>query len=210
VKTRLVFLGPPGAGKGTQALLVSKNLSLPRLATGDILREEILRKTELGMAAKKFVDEGKLVPDDVVNAILKAHLRAHQNGFILDGYPRTIEQADFLSTVVHIDKVLFFDAPEDMLVARIINRRICPVCNAVYNTLEYPPKVDGMCDKDGSKLELRSDDNTEVARFRIKTFWEKTAPLVNYYFERNLISKITASLPFDEVTAEILLVLNSE
>ncbi len=209
MKTRLVFLGPPGAGKGTQALLVSKSLSLPRLATGDILREEIIRKTELGLAAKKFVDEGKLVPDDVVNAILKAHLRTHQNGFILDGYPRTIEQAEFLNTVVQIDKVLFFDAPEDMLVARIVNRRICPACNAVYNTSEYPPKVDGVCDKDGSKLELRSDDNTEVARFRIKTFWEKTAPLVNYYFERDLISKITASLPFDEVTAEILLVLNS-
>ena len=210
MKTRLVFLGPPGAGKGTQAFIVSGKLGLPRLATGDMLRDEIARKTALGMAAKKNVDDGKLVSDDIVNAILKECVEKHKDGFILDGYPRTIDQAKYLDSIVTLDKVLFFDAPESVLVDRIINRRICPVCNAVYNIAEYPPKAEGLCDRDGSRLELRSDDNVEVASFRIKTFWEKTAPLVNYYFERDVLAKITANVPFDEVTAEILLVLRTD
>ncbi|MDH2905906.1 MAG: adenylate kinase [Methanomassiliicoccales archaeon] len=210
MKTRLIFLGPPGAGKGTQASIVSSRFSLPWLATGDMLRDEIARKTTLGIAAKNYVDDGKLVADEVVNAILKERLREHRNGFVLDGYPRTIEQAEYLDSIVTLDKVLFFDAPEDVLVERIINRRICPACNAVYNISEYKPKVDGVCDRDGTRLELRSDDNAQVASFRIKTFWEKTAPLVSYYFEKDILAKITASLPFDEVTREILQVLESD
>ncbi len=209
MKTKLVFLGPPGAGKGTQAFIISRRLSLQRLATGDILRDEIARGTPLGSAAKRHVDEGGLVPDEIVNAILKERVDGHREGFVLDGYPRTIEQAEYLDSIVKIDRVLYFDAPEDVLVARIINRRICPACNAVYNIAEYPPKVNGLCDRDGAKLELRSDDNAEVAAFRIKTFWERTAPLVDYYFRKGVIAKIRASLPFDEVTSEILGILGS-
>ncbi len=209
MKTKLVFLGPPGAGKGTQAFIISRRLSLQRLATGDILRDEIARGTPLGIAAKRHVDEGGLVPDEIVNAILKERVDEHREGFVLDGYPRTIEQAEYLDSIVNIDRVLYFDAPEDVLVARIINRRICPACNAVYNIAEYPPKVNSLCDRDGAKLELRSDDNAEVAAFRIKTFWERTAPLVDYYFRKGVIAKIRASLPFDEVTSEILGILGS-
>ncbi|MBX8632035.1 MAG: nucleoside monophosphate kinase [Thermoplasmata archaeon] len=209
MKRRLVFIGPPGAGKGTQAFIISRRLSIPRVATGDLLRDEIARGTELGMSAKKCVDDGKLVPDQIVNAILEARLLEFNDGFIIDGYPRTIDQAKFLENVTTLDSVVYFDAPEEVLVDRIINRRICPKCNSVYNTVEYPPKVDNLCDKDQTPLIQRTDDNSEIAKLRIRTFWEKTAPLIQYYFEKNLLAKINANQKFEAVTDEIVLVLNS-
>ena len=209
MKNRLVFLGPPGAGKGTQALIISRRFSIPRIATGDLLRDEIATGSELGLNARRYVDDGKLVPDEVVNEILRSRLAELKSGFIIDGYPRTIEQARFLDVVTVLDLVLYFDAPEGILVDRIINRRICPVCNAVYNTTEYPPKVDNLCDRDQTPLIQRSDDNREVAEARIRTFWEKTAPLVQFYFEKNLLAKIDAKRKFDQVTEEILVVMNS-
>lgn len=210
MKTRLVFLGPPGAGKGTQALIMARKYSFSRIATGDILREAIAGRTELGMRAREFMDKGDLVPDEVVNGILSARLESTQDGFIIDGYPRTIEQADFLQSITNIDRVIYFDAPEDVLVERIVNRRICPKCGAVYNRLESPPRVEGKCDVDGTELIHRSDDVEEVTRDRIKVFWEKTAPLVDYYFQRGLLAKVSANRGMDEVTAEIDLAINTE
>jgi len=204
MKRRLVFLGPPGAGKGTQSSIISEKLSLPRLATGDLLREAISSRTELGMRAKEYMDSGNLVPDDIVNRMLSEKLAVLRDGFLIDGYPRTIEQAHFLEGVVNIERVLYFDAPEDVLVARIVNRRICPKCNAVYNLEEFAPRVDNLCDRDGSPLVHRVDDNDGVARARIKTFWQKTAPLVNFYFEKGMLAKISADRKLEEVTLEIL------
>lgn len=203
MKTRLVFLGPPGAGKGTQAIIISRKYSFARIATGDILREAIAERTELGLKAKGFMDDGALVPDEVVNGILSARLKKTINGFIIDGYPRTIQQADFLQGITNIERVIYFDAPEEVLVQRIVNRRVCPSCNAVYNMKEYPPKVDSRCDHDGTELVHRSDDVEEVTRQRIKVFWEKTAPLVDYYFHKGLLAKISAQKGTADVTEEI-------
>ncbi len=209
MKTRLVFLGPPGAGKGTQALLIAGKYSFSRIATGDILREAITRETALGRRAKDFMDNGALVPDDIVNEILREKIESTGNGYIIDGYPRTIPQADFLSGVASVDMAVYFDAPEDILVQRIVNRRVCPKCNAVYNTSENPPKTSGKCDRDGSDLVHRSDDVEEITRERIKTFWQKTAPLVDYYFRRGLLAKVSAGRTLEEVTAEIEQAINS-
>lgn len=203
MKTRLVFLGPPGAGKGTQALLIAKRHSFARVATGDILREAISRGTGMGAKAKEFMDMGVLVPDEIVNQILLETIRQSPDGYIIDGYPRTIEQAEFLQGVAKVERVIYFDAPEEILVERIVNRRICPKCNAVYNIRENPPISEGKCDNDGTDLIHRTDDNEAVTRERIKTFWQKTAPLVDYYFERGLLAKVSAGRSLEEVTAEI-------
>ncbi len=203
MKTRLVFLGPPGAGKGTQALIMAGKFSFARIATGDILREAIANESELGLKAKEFMRSGLLVPDEVVNEILREKLSSTDNGFIIDGYPRTIEQADFLQKIASIEMVIYFDAPEELLVQRIVNRRVCPRCNAVYNSVENPPKVENRCDNDGTELVHRIDDVEDVTRERLKTFWQKTAPLVDYYFSRDLLAKISAGKQLEEVTAEI-------
>lgn len=210
MKTRLVFLGPPGAGKGTQALLIAKKYSLSRIATGDILREAISSSTQYGLKAKGYMDRGVLVPDDLVNGILRDKLQNTPDGYIIDGYPRTVEQADFLQSIAEVERVIYFDASEELLVERIVNRRVCPKCNAVYNTQDSPPKVDGKCDNDGTELIHRTDDVEEITRERIKTFWEKTAPLVEYYFEKGLLAKVSAGRSVSEVTEEIDLALNAD
>lgn len=210
MKTRLVFLGPPGAGKGTQALLIAKKYSFSRIATGDILRDAIAMSTQYGLKAKDYMDRGVLVPDELVNGILKEKLNNTPDGFIIDGYPRTVEQADFLHSIAEVERVIYFDASEEVLVQRIVNRRVCPKCNAVYNILENPPKVEGICDNDGSKLIHRNDDIEEVTRQRIKTFWEKTAPLVEYYFEKGLLAKVSAERNVDEVSQEIDQAINAD
>ena len=209
MKKRLVFLGPPGAGKGTQAIIISRKYSFERIATGDILREAIAEKSELGLRAKIFMDNGALVPDEVVNGILSARLKKTTNGFILDGYPRTKEQAEFIGSIADIELVIYFDAPEDLLVQRIINRRICPRCNAVYNLREFPPKVDNRCDLDGVELVHRSDDTEDVTRQRIRIFWQKTAPLVDYYFHMGLLTKISAWKGTADVTEEICIAIGA-
>lgn len=210
MKTRLVFLGPPGAGKGTQALLIAKKYSFSRIATGDILRDAIAMSTQYGLKAKDYMDRGVLVPDELVNGILKEKLNNTPDGFIIDGYPRTVEQADFLHSIAEVERVIYFDASEEVLVQRIVNRRVCPKCNAVYNILENPPKAEGICDNDGSKLIHRNDDIEEVTRQRIKTFWEKTAPLVEYYFEKGLLAKVSAERNVDEVSQEIDQAINAD
>ncbi len=210
MKTRLVFLGPPGAGKGTQALLIAKKYEFTRIATGDILREAIRKGDELGHRAKEYMDRGALVPDEVVNEILREKLESTQDGFIIDGYPRTIDQANFLQSVVDIERVIYFDAPEDVLVQRIVNRLVCPVCNAVYNRLDNPPAKEGICDADGSALVHRTDDVEEVTRDRIETFWQKTAPLVDFYFHKGLLAKVSAERNVTEVTSEIEQAISAE
>ncbi|MEM3851882.1 MAG: nucleoside monophosphate kinase [Methanomassiliicoccales archaeon] len=209
MKKRLVFLGPPGAGKGTQAFIVAERYHLARISTGDILRDAIQVGSELGVLAKQYMDSGTLVPDDLVNALLRESLQGQRNGFIVDGYPRTIEQARFLQQMANIEMVVYFDAPEDILVKRIIGRRICPKCNFVYNMIESPPANDNLCDLDHSPLIHRADDTEEIARKRIRTFWEKTARLVDFYFEMGILAKVSAGKKKDEVTAEIEQAMNT-
>lgn len=192
---RLVLLGPPGSGKGTQAARLSSALGVPRISTGDILRRNVADGTELGKRAKVFMEAGKLVPDDLVIAMTAERLREPdaRKGFILDGFPRTIPQAEALETLTPIDAVVnLFLEPEE-LVKRSAGRRVCPNCESVYHVVSNPPKKPGICDKCGTALVTRLDDREEVVRTRIETYERQTAPLIQYYKDRGLLREVYAS-----------------
>ncbi|HYM40592.1 MAG TPA: adenylate kinase [Thermoplasmata archaeon] len=202
---RLVLLGPPGSGKGTQAAKLSESLGIPRISTGDILRRNVAAGTELGKKAKAYMESGKLVPDDLVIAMTAERLKESDawNGFILDGFPRTIAQADALAKLTSLDAVInLFLEPEE-LVKRSAGRRVCPKCESVYHIFSNPPKKAGICDKCGSTLVTRPDDRQEVVRTRIETYERQTAPLIQYYKERGLLREVYASGLIDEITQRV-------
>lgn len=185
---RVVLLGPPGAGKGTQGEGLARRLGLPRLATGDILREAVRAETEIGREAQRHMDRGDLVPDEVVTRIVVEALRRPEaaRGFVLDGFPRTIAQAQALedelrSLGTELDAVVYFDVPERELVRRSTGRRICPSCGATYNVYSSPPKTAGVCDHCGGALVTRSDDDEATLRRRLRVYEQSTAPLVDRY-----------------------------
>lgn len=180
---KLILLGAPGAGKGTQAKWISEEYGIPHISTGDILRKNVAEGTELGKEAKKYMDEGKLVPDDVVIKMMEERLREEdcKKGFILDGFPRTIYQADELSKITDIDAVLSIDVPFSKLIERITGRRSCPKCGAVYHIKYNPPEKDGICDVCGTPLIQRDDDREETVKKRLRTYEEQTEPLIDYY-----------------------------
>ncbi len=206
---RLVLLGPPGAGKGTQAAKLSNYLGVPRISTGDILRKHVADGTDLGKKAQAYMDAGKLVPDDLVIAMTERRLRESdaRNGFILDGFPRTIAQAEALAKLTPLDAAVnLFLEPEE-LIKRNTGRRVCPKCDAVYHMLMNPPKKAGVCDRCGSTLTIRADDREEVVRARIETYERQTAPLIKYYRDRRLLREVYASGLIDEIflrTKEVL------
>lgn len=196
----LVFLGPPGAGKGTQARVVAKKLSIPHVSTGDILREAVRERTGLGLAAKAKIDKGELVPDNVMCGIVEERLRRPdcKSGAILDGFPRTIAQAEFLGcTLKKWDRgeplVFNIDVAEELVIKRLTGRRTCSTCGEIYNIYFNPPRQDGICDKDGSKLIQRADDNEEAIRTRLKAYEEETLPLIDYYRRRNELRHVDGS-----------------
>ena len=198
---RLVLLGPPGAGKGTQAAKLSTYLGVPRISTGDILRRNVADNTDLGKKAKAYMDAGQLVPDDLVIAMTERRLKEAdaKTGFILDGFPRTIAQAEALAKLTPLDAAVnFFLEPED-LIKRNTGRRVCPKCEAVYHVLMNPPKKNGICDRCGSPLVIRSDDKEEVVRKRIETYEKQTAPLIKYYRDRRLLREVYASGLIEEI-----------
>jgi len=203
---RIIMLGPPGAGKGTQAVRLAQRLGVPHVSTGDILRRNVADRTKLGELAQSYMKAGKLVPDDLVIEMTAARLRERdaQKGFILDGFPRTIPQATALEGLTRIDAVvsLFLD-PED-LVKRSTGRRICPNCAAVYHVHTNPPKKEGRCDKCGSGLVQRPDDKEDVIRGRIRTYEEQTSPLIGYYKEKGLLRDVYASGLIEEIHQRIL------
>lgn len=180
----IIFLGAPGAGKGTQAEIVSKTYEIPTLSTGVILREAIKNETEMGLAAKAYVEAGKLVTDEIVIGIIKDRLAQDdcKNGFILDGFPRTVPQAEALDAMgVKIDAVISIDVPDEKIVKRMSGRRACPSCGSTYH-IEFNPSKDGKnCDNCGSELTTRRDDQPEVVLDRLKTYHSQTAPLIDYY-----------------------------
>ena len=192
MKSRLVFLGPPGAGKGTCASRVAEKAGIPQISTGDLLREAVREGTELGKKAKAFMDKGELVPDELVLGLLKERLKKPdcKNGFILDGFPRTLEQARALEGIATIDLVVNLVVPEDIIVARLSTRLICSKCGAIYNTRTLPPKREGVCDRCGGKLYQRDDEKPEVVRKRLEVYRQKTEPLTSYYRERGLLIDI--------------------
>lgn len=183
----LILLGAPGAGKGTQAEVISNALNIPQISTGNILRAAVKNGTEYGLKAKSFMDAGALVPDEVVIGILKDRIAEDdcKNGFILDGFPRTVPQAEALETMgVQIDKVIEIAVPDEKIISRLSGRRVCEGCGASYHVDFKPTKVEGKCNLCGANVVQRIDDKPETVIARLKTYYEKTAPLKDYYMRK--------------------------
>ena len=191
----IILLGPPGVGKGTAANKLSKKLKMPHIATGDMLRENAAKKTRLGMKAKSYMDSGALVPDDLVIEMIKERLQRNdcKNGFILDGFPRTIYQADEISKVVKIDKVVNIQADDSIIVERLGRRRVCEKCGFIYHLDFIRPNREGFCDKCSGDLYQREDDKPNAIKERLKVYREKTKPLINYYKEKDLLADVDGS-----------------
>lgn len=202
---RIVFLGPPGAGKGTQASALAGELHVPHLSTGDLLRAAVAAKTTLGLEADGYMRKGELVPDALVLGILEERLREPdaRAGFLLDGYPRNPAQAEALQRISPIDRVIEFEVPTEVLVARLSGRWVCPADGTVYHATSMPPKVPGRCDRDGSALVQRPDDRPEAVRTRLKVYDEKTAPLVDHYRSLGLLRPIDATGTPAQVAARV-------
>lgn len=202
---RIAFLGPPGAGKGTQATVLAAELAIPHLSTGDLLRAEAAARTPLGLEADGYMRSGRLVPDAVVLRVLEERIGRPdaRNGFLLDGFPRTVAQATTLESVAPLDRVVFFDLPRDVLVDRLSSRRVCPTCRTVYNLLSHPPRVAGRCDRDGAELVQRPDDRPEAIATRLAVYAETTAPIVDFYRDRGRLRTIDATGTPDEVGRQV-------
>lgn len=207
----IVLLGPPGAGKGTQGSRLAATYRLPTLSTGDMLRGAVAAGTELGKKAKAIMDRGELVPDDVIVGVIADKLQSDEcaNGAILDGFPRTVAQAEALDTLLEergrkVDYAIQFEVDEDVVVDRLLGRRVCGSCGATYHVKDNPPKVEGVCDACGAHdLRTRSDDNRETIAQRLKVYEEQTAPVVAYYKERKALVSVNASVPPNDVFQQL-------
>jgi len=202
---RVVFLGPPGAGKGTQAAEIARELGIPHLSTGDLLRAAVAARTPLGLEADGHMRAGQLVPDDLVLRILHDRLAEPdaRTGYLLDGFPRNLAQAEALGKFAEVDRVVSFDISPDLLVRRLSERRVCSKCQSVYNLSTKPPKVPDRCDRDGTPLVQRPDDRPEAVTTRLKVYAEQTAPLLDFYQKRHLLRPIDASGTPDEVATRL-------
>ncbi len=203
---KLVLIGAPAAGKGTQAARLVKHYGIAHISTGDMLREEVAKGTELGIQAKSIMASGGLVSDELIIAIVKERIQKDdcKNGFILDGFPRTVIQAEKLEEMVALDKVVYINAPDDIMLARLTARETCPKCGATFNKLFLPAKVAGVCDACGEALTQRKDDTTEAGLARIKTFHEQSEPLVAFYEKENILIEVDGTMPIDEITKAII------
>ncbi len=203
----LVFLGPPGAGKGTQAKLLSQRMGFLHLSTGDLLREAVKNQTPLGKKAKEYMDRGELVPDELIVQLIEETMPKDGN-VILDGFPRTVNQALALEEMLRvkgekISKVLFFDVPDEVIIDRLSGRRVCSKCGAVYHVKYNPPKVEGVCDLCGGILVQRDDDKEEVVKKRLEVYRKQTQPLIEFYQERGIIYKLDAGKGVEELFEEV-------
>lgn len=203
---KLVILGPPGAGKGTQAESIIEKYNIPHISTGDIFRENINNETELGKKAKGYMDKGLLVPDEVVIEIVEDRLQRDdcKNGFLLDGFPRTVQQAVSLDAMLDrmgtkLDRVVNIEVDPKILVERAVGRRICKTCGATYHVKFNPPKVEGVCDKDGTPLIQRADDTEETVSTRIQVYLDQTTPLIDYYKAQSLLLNVDGEQEISEV-----------
>lgn len=214
---RLILLGAPGAGKGTQAEYLSKRFSIPHISTGDILRENVKNETELGKKAKEYMDKGLLVPDEIVIEIVKDRLSKEdcKSGFLLDGFPRTIAQAEALDKVLQdigqkIDKVLNIEVPDEKILERMSGRRICKNCGASFHVIYRPPKKEGICDVCGGELYQREDDKEETVKKRLEVYHAQTQPLIDYYRAKGLLVVAYGQEEIADTTKEVLKALGIE
>ena len=201
---KLILLGAPGAGKGTQAEIISERLSVPTISTGNIIRAALKAQTEMGIKAKEFIDKGLLVPDDVVIGIVRDRLKEDdcKNGFILDGFPRTVPQAQALDDMgIEIDKVIDIQVPDEKIVQRLSGRRVCSGCGASYHLLYKKPEKDGVCNSCGAQLVQRTDDREETVLERLKIYHEQTEPLVEYYRKKNKLVVVEGQEEVSDTTA---------
>lgn len=206
----LILMGPPGGGKGTQAQRLTDELGIPQISTGDILRGAVREGTELGLKAKRFMDAGDLVPDDVIIGIVKDRLKEDDatKGFILDGFPRTVAQADALGHMLEgagrkIERVINFIVPDEEIVARITGRRMCRDCGATYHVKFDPPSKDGVCDKCGGELYQRDDDTEATVRKRLDVYRDQTAPLIDFYAKQDIVRDVEGVGAVDEITKRL-------
>jgi adenylate kinase len=213
----IVFLGPPGAGKGTQAKILIERYGIPQVSTGDMLREHRAKGTELGKKAQEYMDKGQLVPDEIILGMVKDRLSQPdcQKGFILDGFPRTVAQAEALDKLLSemgkkLDFALALIVPDDLLVERLTGRRTCKNCGMMYHIKYKPPKVEGKCDVCGGELYQRPDDNEETVRNRLKVYHEQTAPLIEYYKNKGILREIDGSKSIEEITQQIISILEGK
>lgn len=214
---RAILLGPPGAGKGTQAETIVKEFGIPHVSTGDIFRKNIKEETELGKKVKSYLNQGALVPDELTVAIVKDRIVQSdcKNGFLLDGFPRTIEQAKALDTVLgelgqKLDFVINIQVDPKLLVERAVGRRICKDCGQTYHVIFNAPKQEGICDKCGGKLYQRKDDTEETVANRINVYQNQTEPLIEYYTAKSIIINIDGQQPIEKVGKDIILNLRGE
>lgn len=207
---KLIMFGPPGAGKGTQTDILCRRYGIQKISTGDALREVIRSGSELGQQVKGLMDQGKFVPDEIVTEIIRDRVSSPDcaNGFILDGFPRNLAQAEALLNMgIRMNKALLINVPDEVLVERVQGRVVCSKCGASYHVTNNPPQEEGVCDKCGSCLEARSDDRPETVRARLKTYHELTDPVVDFYRGRGILSEIDGTADIETATAEILKIL---
>lgn len=195
---KLIILGPPGSGKGTVSKKLVKDFNLAHISPGEMLREEVIKKTSLGEEINKYISKGELVPDNIVADMVKLKMRSH-GSFILDGFPRTLEQAGILEKFTEVDLVVFLDIPEELAVERISGRRICEKCETPYHIKYIVPKKAGTCDKCSGKLIQRSDEKPEIVKKRFKIYFEQSLPLVKHYEKKKLLEKVDGSGKPEEV-----------
>ena len=207
---KIIMLGAPGAGKGTQAKMIAEKYSIPHISTGDIFRANIKGGTELGMEAKKYMDQGQLVPDELTVKILLDRVAKDdcKNGYVLDGFPRTIPQAEVLDKALSelghaVDYAIDVDVPDENIINRMGGRRACVTCGATYHMVHVPPKQEGICDKCGSELILRDDDKPETVKKRLDVYHAQTQPLIEYYTKKGILKSVDGTVDMMDVFAKI-------
>ena len=213
---KIIMLGAPGAGKGTQAKQIADKYSIPHISTGDIFRANIKNGTELGKKAKQYMDQGALVPDELTCDLVMDRIQQDdcKNGFVLDGFQRTIPQAEALDAALgkineKMDYAIDVDVPDENIVNRMSGRRACLNCGATYHLISIPPKVEGICDRCGSEIVLREDDKPETVQKRLKVYHEQTQPLIDYYKNQGILKSVDGTQPMDEVFKAIVTILGA-